>query len=598
MKEPFHAMSKLPVRYYVVPSIYLIIIAALLYGYFGGAERVKQSVGDLTVTALYPARSVGGNRSPSELSVRFADVEFVLHPFGLLTAGRGTESRRSEVLDYSIDPDSVTVRFSDNTEIVFANRATDRVEIEVRAPDEKVVRVGLKVAAALYRPDARVPVYTSGETVAVLPADSLYDEATGVLWLVDGTAGVTELLSGTDKTDPLMTWLRHRYDHHAVGEGIEPAVDAARSKFLDLVYDGWIGERYDAATETWLDAEGSATFDEEVFSLMVSEVLRRGEFRSLYARILRIARSHATRLTYRSAPILGNVVALGRTLQPEDEKAVGRIRELLESNDPRVFAGRQLVPFVFDRAPYAIVQGLTRLAAELPTHSATPETAVGAVKFVRDARRYDREIDRVLEPTIVLFDRLIFPFIVVSGDGLFLADSEGRVDSESTVRAGVLLSSLDVEDPLYARIAAELQLSGLSLVEKSGFLPLGGDAGERIAPERVFRELSDNPYFPREVSLFSTDGPGVWMWTAAGNVEFASDEQSYTISFDFPVGSAHHLIVRGIKPFRSLTLFGIPWKSDPLFQNYTSGWVYEAETQTLFMKITHRTVRERVVIRK
>ena len=36
-------------------------------------------------------------------------------------------------------------------------------------------------------------------------------------------------------------------------------------------------------------------------------------------------------------------------------------------------------------------------------------------------------------------------------------------------------------------------------------------------------------------------------------------------------------------------MHGIPWKSDPEFQIYSDGWVYDSLRRALFVKIRHRS---------
>jgi hypothetical protein len=43
-------------------------------------------------------------------------------------------------------------------------------------------------------------------------------------------------------------------------------------------------------------------------------------------------------------------------------------------------------------------------------------------------------------------------------------------------------------------------------------------------------------------------------------------------------------------------MHGIPWKSDPEYFSYTDGWAYDEETQTLYVKITHRLETEELVL--
>jgi hypothetical protein len=66
-----------------------------------------------------------------------------------------------------------------------------------------------------------------------------------------------------------------------------------------------------------------------------------------------------------------------------------------------------------------------------------------------------------------------------------------------------------------------------------------------------------------------------------------------TIVIDFPQENTHHLIINGVAPFRSIEIYDTPYRTDPRFETYnSSGYVYNAETRTLFLKSRHRAQRE------
>jgi hypothetical protein len=47
---------------------------------------------------------------------------------------------------------------------------------------------------------------------------------------------------------------------------------------------------------------------------------------------------------------------------------------------------------------------------------------------------------------------------------------------------------------------------------------------------------------------------------------------------------------------KSVVLHEIPWKPDPQYSQYTDGWIYDPESQTLFGKITHRQAEEELLL--
>jgi hypothetical protein len=57
------------------------------------------------------------------------------------------------------------------------------------------------------------------------------------------------------------------------------------------------------------------------------------------------------------------------------------------------------------------------------------------------------------------------------------------------------------------------------------------------------------------------------------------------------------MMIRGVRPFVRLQLYGINYPSDPQFERYdSSGWVYSPQEQTLLLKMKHRSAVERIRI--
>ncbi|MCK5673859.1 MAG: hypothetical protein KAH95_10815, partial [Spirochaetales bacterium] len=49
-------------------------------------------------------------------------------------------------------------------------------------------------------------------------------------------------------------------------------------------------------------------------------------------------------------------------------------------------------------------------------------------------------------------------------------------------------------------------------------------------------------------------------------------------------------------PFKNLQMNGINWNSDKRFQYYSSGWVYDREEKTLYVKLTQKRTKEKIVL--
>jgi len=57
------------------------------------------------------------------------------------------------------------------------------------------------------------------------------------------------------------------------------------------------------------------------------------------------------------------------------------------------------------------------------------------------------------------------------------------------------------------------------------------------------------------------------------------------------------MVIRGIKPFYRIQLYGMDFRTDPRFESYnSSGYRYNEDTETLFLKMRHKVEMEDIVI--
>jgi hypothetical protein len=155
---------------------------------------------------------------------------------------------------------------------------------------------------------------------------------------------------------------------------------------------------------------------------------------------------------------------------------------------------------------------------------------------------------------------------------------------------------------LFETIGRSMVVSVLSLTDESGLIPefidREGDihGSSYYGADTLYSNLVSNEYYPHVVNFKGTAGTDISVWTAANTVSFESDSTSSVFEFTYPRGGVHHLVIKGIEPFKSLQMYGINWNSDKRFQYYSSGWVYEREEKTLYVKLTQKRVSEKIVL--
>jgi len=149
----------------------------------------------------------------------------------------------------------------------------------------------------------------------------------------------------------------------------------------------------------------------------------------------------------------------------------------------------------------------------------------------------------------------------------------------------IVLSMLAMFDP-QGSMAASFKVSsdGNSLVP----------SGDRtFSSAHFYRFIAPREFFSRAEPISAEGFSGVWTWTGARAISATMQGGVLDIAVDFPVGETHYMMVRGIKPFTKMRLYGIDFRTDSEFERYdSSGWSYSASEQTLLLKMKHKSPRK------
>jgi hypothetical protein len=158
--------------------------------------------------------------------------------------------------------------------------------------------------------------------------------------------------------------------------------------------------------------------------------------------------------------------------------------------------------------------------------------------------------------------------------------------------------------PVLGSIGRSLAVSAMGLRDDSGFLPAAvGLSLDRVvskdgalAPEDVYADIAQGRYLPKETPLYKSLGPECWIWTAAKVDGVEATQTTLRLSLSFPVGLPHYILIQGVKQFDKIALHEISWRPDPDYSRYGDGYLYEAQSRTLYIKLTGRKEKEEILI--
>ncbi len=608
--------SRISKKYYLIPLLYIGLIGVLLYLQFAREEPLHLRFGILEVSG----HVIAGQSNPPALANVTLHVNGLSFAFSRSTPVR-VESENGpaqtvSLKSYTTVPNGIELTFSAGLGLRFTVDANDALSIVPSTPEGVQVSSvsfpysvgkGEQTQATPGIPALAVTRQTSGgpEThVLSLPFNSEIHTTDHMLVLTatGGKFGAAVYKAASKANEsPVLYWF---------GQNGELPSSASYDKevkaFLDKAWNGWTSTRFDAKAGTWEMRDGSPTFKESIVNAVLAEALARGSYTTWFQQMSSAASLHAQDITLETTPYFGNLAQTYKSQEGQFAQELLDDQTKLQQPDEAPLAIPDMLKFMTDHGSESTVQAVLTEMQSAKTADLSMQSVLGLLGDDLAARNLGYTADSYSSAASELIDQRVLPAIIRTENGFFLQTETGAADIASSVLAGRMLIEAGNRDGnrILSGIGRELVMSALSLSDGDGFLPgrlsISGDAVAAsegfLTPEKIYPVLTPNTYYPREISLASKVGQGVWAWAASRIVSVDSTQKQIAVTFEFPVGQIEHIVLHGIRPFTGITMYGLAWRSDPEFERYAAGWVYDQTTETLFIKLQHKQQDETITI--
>lgn len=602
--------------YLTAPLFYLLIILGLLFLQFSKkGEKFRDLYHDLSLTGVAVASE--SEEEIQELHLRYRGVDFAFgprYPTEILHQAGGSDNL--ELLDYRKEDTGFRLKFAGGISLAFRLEPQENL-LSILAdfgaePTERPQAMVLHFAVvegARANSVERMPIlavhHKNKDYFLSLPGNSSIDMARQRLVIAPETGSVATLTfapsSGGTKES-----FRQWYANLA-GSTTADALARKVSDYIGGAYQGWKTGRYDQEEGRWLTEKGDRAFKESILTAYLAESLRRGEQEQAFDEMIRAAAGFPGELSFASSVFLGNLQERSNRLLADDRREAARLLSRARNRELTIWNRGDLLQFATDRGGEELLRELQIFAAEANLHNLSAYTALGMLRNYYESNTVDPELLGSLRRFTALINTRIFPGIIKIKEGFFLEIEPGKIDVYASLTAGKLLiwAGGVEKDPVLESIGRDLILSSLSLSDKQGFLPrhilfadlaLKGTEG-RVAPEEVYPLITDNPYYPRFISLSRELGPGAWLYTAANVTGISISGKENRFQFRFPSGAIHHLVFHGARPYSEIQIWGIPWRVDYQFEKYNIGALFLEERELFLIKYQHKKTAEEFLMR-
>lgn len=586
--------------------LYAVIIFGIFVLQFTKGETFSSLIGIMTVSGRYDISTSKTSVPLLPVHIVANGIDFYISEQDMPTATTIHEETISlKVLAYEINEDSFVIRCSEQTAFSFISEKrgdTDIITITATMP-ETLTSVGipwkLTQNARIERVNNEMRVHNGNRQFAFVGTFEFESRDLSSSTVYACFSHDTPHVSYKTYVKPQGLQIDQIISHpNATAE----ACHAAEDQFAA------------AALQSFKTEFRSRKYDEDVVAAYIAEMARRSMYRAALENIpLRVLpKSERSFLT---APFYGNVQQTYTALLTRERKKRDRLAKLISEKKIECFEVYGLLPYLMSRGSGVMVADLQEMITTLDFTELTPSAAVGILEIITDFPVYFPQEKNPFEKVQETCERKIMDALFLLDDGLFFSSDKENVDTTTTLQAACILTRYGqaVDALAWEKIGRLLYTSIFKFAGNSAYLPVSfkitkqdttinglviADTGV-LPPERLYPyALPKNTYYPHAWSLNPEQMPATWAWTAARSVTITRPKpQLLAIETEFFVGATHYLILRGIPPFRRIEIHNLDFRTDPRFEKYdSSGYVYNAGTKTLYLKLKHRVEKERILL--
>ena len=331
-----------------------------------------------------------------------------------------------------------------------------------------------------------------------------------------------------------------------------------------------------------------ATFSEKTAVAWVAEMALQGKYQQAVNTLSSYAKSSSR--SYISTPYFNTLVASNKTLTQNLATLDTEIKNSLANQDMSIFSNDNFIEksIIIQRDTLQSLLTAAKNTIENQPDTITAKTAASILTAFNKLKKYNIKEAELIEPYLETLAGILETYASLDENGdLVIMNGTKPLDFMERIKAGfALLETGNYKGNFVYQSAGRLLIN--STIQQAEQLTL--DTLAELYPLFV----PDNHFYPHIELLDVTDNNPVWAWTIAESMNYTKGtDGSVLIKATFTQNEVHHMIIRGIKKFSAIDIYGIAYRTDPRFESYnSSGYVFENDTESLLLKYRQRSYTE------
>jgi hypothetical protein len=349
----------------------------------------------------------------------------------------------------------------------------------------------------------------------------------------------------------------------------------AQAQNYESAVDNWRESSY-----LWWSQNASSIQNENDAAAYMGEALRRGSYSSAAASISRSFLSGPNH-GFMSAGFLGGITGVYRGFIQAEREKLNLVTNLTRERSLNVLKEERVLDYLFARGNTALADDIIDLIRSTGADALIHDYCPGLLEVYSDLKIWRPSASSPVEHLTSQILNLVSENLNRDAEKNLVFASGGNPEFSMRLGKALVNWAESERNSEWAAIGRSLVLSALT---SSG--PGSG---------KLYSILRPGEYYPKAAWLAEN---GLWAWTVSPSARASYvNGGDLNVSFTFPTGSSHYIIIRGVRPFIKVQLHDTDWRSDSQFESYdSSGWVYYSQDQALVLKLRHRSSVETVRI--
>lgn len=558
--------------------LYCVIIIGIFVLQFKNQSVIFKNAGILKMSVAQTQNADGSLTYKNELQVSFKGINFTCDDVHPLTLTDFSKNKNQSLTFISFEQPSDTsfkFNFSENVSLIFSvSDITPKASLNVIAeiPDNS------SSLSLFYKPHSGFSVTEQSKTKQLVSSKNIS--------YVMNAREIDESNIIFTKNSPSLSYRKFEISNVFTFASIsDDEINAQIQTFEQNI------QNYRTSLISNLESsmQDTGVIPETAIAAYVAESAIQGKFNEAVRKVPDSFKK-GTRRTYFTSPYFNSLVEMNKSLVMATENLSVLVQNAVASKNADIFTTQGIAQFLLKNQNTQIAQEILSIPQNIENFNPTLSQATGILKTYVYLTKNNSSLANIIQLQNEKCISAITENCNYSQGILTLTENNVPLSFTQAVECGTVLIEVGKLSSNH-----DIQKGGLMIVN-SAF------AQNQTFDVRKFAEIytylvPENSYYPHLSILDASGDNPVWAWTCSSNIDFSTspDNKETTINISFLQGESHYLIIRGIKPFDEIEIYGLSFHTDPRFETYnSSGYVYNRETQTLFLKSRQKSATETV----